>query len=170
MRAIGRDGRIRTVAGAPQVPAPSPSAVPTGPVPATEAALGRPYSLAVGPDGTLYIADQLHGRIRAVRPDGIISTVAGSGKAAQDAAGGSALNVALPGMESIAVDPEGTLWITEAGTVRRLANGTVSTVVYSGPVGDHGGRPPRRAMAAAGDAAAVGVRGRDRRWDGVSAR
>lgn len=190
VRAIGRDGRIRTVAGAQQ---PLPSAVPTGPVPAAEAALGRPYSLAVGPDGTLYIADvallrifavtpdgrlsvfagtgvngdtgdggpatqarigppravaagpdgtvyiadQLHGRIRAVRPDGTISTVAGSGKAALNAAGGSALNVALPVMESIAVDPEGTLWITEAGTVRRLANGTVSTVVYSGPVGDH---------------------------------
>jgi hypothetical protein len=193
VRAVGRDGRIRTVAGASQVPVPSPSAVPTGPVPATEAALGRPYSLAVGPDGTLYIADvallrvfavtpdgrlsvfagtgvngdsgdggpatragigppravaagpdgtvyiadQLHGRIRAVRPDGTISTVAGSGKTAQDAAGGSALDVALPVMESLAVDAAGTLWITEAGTVRRLANGTVSTVVYSGPVGDH---------------------------------
>ncbi|GIJ57415.1 hypothetical protein Vau01_049310 [Virgisporangium aurantiacum] len=193
VRAIGRDGRIRTVAGAPQLPAPSPSAVPTGPVPATEAALGRPYSLAVGPDGTLYIADvallrvfavtpdgrlsvfagtgvngdtgdggpatragigppravaagpdgtvyiadQLHGRVRAVRPDGMISTVAGSGKAAQDAAGGSALEVALPVMESLAVDAAGTLWITDAGTVRRLANGTLSTVVYSGPVGDH---------------------------------
>ena len=35
--------------------------------------------LAVGPDGTLYLADYRNGRIRAIDADGTIRTVAGGG-------------------------------------------------------------------------------------------
>lgn len=42
--------------------------------PATEAVVPFPLSLAVGPDSTLHVADQ-HGVVRAVAPDGTISTL-----------------------------------------------------------------------------------------------
>jgi RHS repeat-associated protein len=45
--------------------------------PATAAELCDPSFIAVGPDGSLFTADECSGRIRRVGPDGIISTVAG---------------------------------------------------------------------------------------------
>ena len=45
--------------------------------PATQAAMFTPSGIAVGPDGSLYIADYTNPRIRRVGPDGIITTVAG---------------------------------------------------------------------------------------------
>ena len=47
---------------------------------ATSASFSGPLGMAVGPDGTLYIADSNNYRIRAIDPSsGIISTVAGNG-------------------------------------------------------------------------------------------
>jgi sugar lactone lactonase YvrE len=45
--------------------------------PALSAQLNRPADLEVAPDGTLYVADTGNHCIRAIRPDGIIETVAG---------------------------------------------------------------------------------------------
>ena len=46
----------------------------------TQARIRRPRAVAVGPDGSLYIADTGQHRIRRVGPDGIITTVAGNGQ------------------------------------------------------------------------------------------
>jgi sugar lactone lactonase YvrE len=46
---------------------------------ARNAALHSPMGVAVGEDGSLYLADYNNHRIRRVRPDGVIETVAGSG-------------------------------------------------------------------------------------------
>jgi sugar lactone lactonase YvrE len=47
--------------------------------PAVDAALAAPSGLAVGPEGSLYIADAANSRIRRVTPDGRITTHAGNG-------------------------------------------------------------------------------------------
>ena len=71
---VGRvdpDGVITTVAG-------GGNRTEDG-IPATQARIRAPHGLAVGPDGSLYIADWTDYRIRRVSPDGIITTVAGTG-------------------------------------------------------------------------------------------
>jgi len=46
---------------------------------ATEALLDRPHGVAVGADGSIYIADTDNNRVRKVAPNGIITTIAGNG-------------------------------------------------------------------------------------------
>src|ERR1700682_4110377 len=48
--------------------------------PATQAQLEQPFAIALGPGGTLYIADYAANRVRAVTRDGVIHTIAGTGK------------------------------------------------------------------------------------------
>ena len=48
--------------------------------PASSALLSNPSGVAVGPDGSLYFADQGGSLIRRVGPDGVITTVAGTGQ------------------------------------------------------------------------------------------
>jgi DNA-binding beta-propeller fold protein YncE len=87
--------------------------------PALEAALQEPVGLAFGPDGTLYIADFNANRVRAVAPDGTISTVA---------------DVDLPA--HVALDPAGRYLAvpTLGNLVRRidLETGLVETVAGDG--------------------------------------
>ena len=46
---------------------------------ATAAGLAMPNGLALGPEGSLYIADTANSRIRRVTPAGVITTFAGTG-------------------------------------------------------------------------------------------
>ena len=73
--------------------------------PATDAALAAPSGLAVGPGGSLYIADAANNRIRRVTPAGVISTYAGNGKMGDD--------VSEP--QALVAGPEATLLIANAG-------------------------------------------------------
>jgi len=67
---VGPDGIITTVAGT------GAAGYSGDGGPATTAQLNRPFDVAIGPDGSLYIADQYNNRVRRVGPDGIITTVA----------------------------------------------------------------------------------------------
>ena len=51
---------------------------------ATQALFNHPRGIAVGADGTLYIADTDNQRIRKVAPNGIVTTIAGNGGALVD--------------------------------------------------------------------------------------
>src|SRR5437588_4005086 len=58
--------------------------------PATEARLDDPRALAADTAGNLFIADTGNARVRRISPDGIIKTVAGSGKDSFSGDGGPA--------------------------------------------------------------------------------
>src|SRR5258708_35421132 len=65
--------------------------------PAVEARLNAPYGLATDLAGNLYIADLGNNRLRKVSPDGVVSTVAGTGQAGSGGGGGKASLGALHG-------------------------------------------------------------------------
>lgn len=110
---------------------------------ATKAALYA-TSAVYAPDGTLYIADRLHNRVRAVATDGTISTLAGTGDLLADGLGGfagdggPATSAALSSPSEVAVSPAGDVFVLDAGNhrVRRIdhATATITTVAGSGAV------------------------------------
>jgi RHS repeat-associated protein len=84
--------------------------------PATEARLRIPADVALGEDGSLYIADAFNYRIRKVTPEGIITTVAGNGQRTADVGwlgdGGLATAAAMEWPTGIAVDRDGSMFIS----------------------------------------------------------
>ena len=105
--------------------------------PATAAQLYQPNGLAVGLDGSLYIADVGLRKVRKVDPSGVITTVAGTGgrcDGGQCGDGGPATGAELTEAFGVAVDPYGVLLIADAeGGVRRVAvDGTISTLTDRG--------------------------------------
>ncbi len=94
---------------------------------AVNAQLNRPSGLAIDNFGTLYIADSGNSRIRRVDPNGIITTVAGSGVRAGVCFGvacysgddGPAIDAQLSrSLEGLSVDNSGNLYIADRGNHR----------------------------------------------------
>jgi len=79
--------------------------------PAAEARLDTPYGVAVGGDGSIYIADFGNARVRKVGRDGVIETVAGGGN--QFPHNRQALSVRLAGPRNVAADGAGNLYISD---------------------------------------------------------
>lgn len=101
--------------------------------PATEARIGDWGGVTVAPDGTLYLADQKSGRVRAVR-DGVIDTVPG-GRALRSPATDGPKAGGLQYSPSdrpydIAAGPDGVLYVIGHESLRRLApDGTSTTIL-----------------------------------------
>ncbi len=150
IRRVGPDGIISTVAGSPTPNCDSQGAGDGGP--ATATGLCFPYSIAVGADGSFYIADTW--RVRRVDPTGIIMTVAGIGRFCNTSNpddgptcgdGRMAVRAPLNFIESIEVDRAGNLYIVDdvANVIRRVSvEGVITTVAgtwfASGFAGDGG--------------------------------
>jgi sugar lactone lactonase YvrE len=106
--------------------------------PAIEASLHDPTDVAMGADGSLYIADTLNNRVRKVDTAGVIATVAGDGREAYAHDGGPATEAALHWPEGVAVAPGGTLYIADRGNerVRKVdPAGVITTVAGTGRAG-----------------------------------
>ena len=120
-------------------------------IPATEAKLNWPTGVAVGANGHVYIADSYNNLIREVDTEGIITTIAGTGRVFgffeepdQDDVGdgGPATEARLDWPIGIAVDAEGNVYVADRGhhRVRKLtrmdAGYVITTIAGTGDEGD----------------------------------
>ena len=107
--------------------------------PATSAELSYPNDLALTPDGSVLIAEQV--RVRKVSPDGIITTVAGNGhfpdrlSPGAEGDGGPATSAALA-PTAVAALPDGGFLVGHDGVGRRVLrrvthDGTIQTISWS---------------------------------------
>jgi sugar lactone lactonase YvrE len=106
---------------------------------APSAELNAPQAVAVGTDGTLYIADTGNQRIRAVS-NGTITTFAGNGRMGFGGDGGAATAASLAQPNALALDLGGALLICDSANhrLRRIANGIITTIAGNGIQGFSG--------------------------------
>ena len=99
-----------------------------------------PTGVAIGTDWTIYVADYANHQIRKISPDGLVTTLAGSGEPGwQDGPGSSAR---FNGPDGIALAGSGALFVADADNmrIRKVApDGTVTTVAGSGRPGEADG-------------------------------
>jgi len=89
---------------------------------ANAAQLNYPTSVAADAFGNTFIVDQRNNRVRMVSPDGVISTVAGTGTTAGSSGdGGPATDAPMSGPGNVAVDPAGNVYVTVADRLRVLS-------------------------------------------------
>lgn len=99
--------------------------------PASQAYFSALEGVALGADGSLYLADTGDHRIRRVAPDGLIHTIAGVGAPGYSGDGGPATAAALNAPYGIALDASGRLFVADLGNglVRVIqSDGRIATV------------------------------------------
>lgn len=105
IRKITPSGEVSTLAGDGIIP----SGTGHG------AVLIYPMDLEVGTDGIVYIADSYHYRVRKLSPEGELSTITGDKRGYTD---GTLQEAEFMDVFGIAVNREGTVYVTESGDDR----------------------------------------------------
>ncbi len=122
IRRLNQDGTVNLIAGAPGA-----MGSLNGQAPA--ARFKFPSDLAIRPDGVIFISDTGNHVIRKISPDGIVSVVAGSA-GQSGAADGSLGDARFRNPAGLALGPDGSLYVADAGNhcVRRIADGQVVAI------------------------------------------
>lgn len=91
--------------------------------PATAASLQYPGSAFMDAAGNIWVADNLHNRIRKVNAAGIVSSVAGNGTAGYSGDGGPATAAKINGAVDVVVDAAGSFYISDFSNnrIRKVA-------------------------------------------------
>lgn len=91
-----------------------------------------PVGVAVDAAGVVYVADTYNDRIRKITPDGVVTTLAGSGRAGLT--DGAAAEAQFDTPAGVLVTPDGVLLVADTGNdaIRQIgSDGTVSTLAVA---------------------------------------
>lgn len=118
--------------------------------PAEGAELRAPFGVVFDRAGAMYIVELTGQRVRKVSPDGVITTIAGTGRKGSSGDGGPATEAEFNGPHSLAIAPNGDLYIADTwnNCVRRIeaATGRISRFAGTGEKGFGGdGGPAEKA-------------------------
>lgn len=120
IRRIDPAGIITTIAGGG-----NRSGTAADGFPATEAELdiSTGTDIDVGPDGSIYVSERSNFRLRRIDPQGIITTVIGSGQQGFAGDGGPPTQALIGTVRSVRIAPDGSLYIADRGNhrIRRVA-------------------------------------------------
>ena len=112
---------------------------------AADAQFDRPAGMAIDSAGNLFVADSYNNRIRRIAPDGVVTTVAGSGSGCTTGCttalsvkdGQAATTALLYRPTNVAVDAAGNLYLSDAGH-RRIRMVDANTGLISTDTGTGG--------------------------------
>lgn len=102
----------------------------------TEAQFNSPYQIAIDGDDNAYVADMSNRRIRKITPDGVVTTIVGTGASGTDDGDISTATFNLPA--GVAIDNNGDLIISDYGA-NRIRKFTFSDNMLSTIAGDSSG-------------------------------
>ena len=135
LRGVNAKGELVTLAGTGQTGSSGDGAA------GIKATFNGMHSLAVGPDGCVYLADTWNNRVRKFDPkSGLVAAFAGTGEKGFSGDGGLAVKAKFGGCFCVSFDPAGkNLFITDLDNRRirkvELASGIVTTVAGNGEKG-----------------------------------
>jgi hypothetical protein len=111
--------------------------------PSVDATFSGPYGVAVGADGTLYVADAMNHAIRTVAPgSGAVATLAGGGPFKYGAADGAGVDARFAFPTGVAVGSDGVVYAADSHNnrvVKITADGVVSTLAGGAVAGSADG-------------------------------
>ncbi|QTE39024.1 NHL repeat-containing protein [Mucilaginibacter gossypii] len=109
IRKINRGGVVSTLAGS--------GAKGEADGKGAAASFDTPFGLGIDAAGNIYVADRLNNKIRKVTPQGVVTTVAGTGEFGSDNGPGATATFKTP--TDVAADNFGNLYVTDGNTMIR---------------------------------------------------